>query len=155
MNLPAAALALGVFLAQPPSSGPTAQGLHHWRAGPVPRDAALLGIGPGHILIVTEDHAVARHHENQLAVLQALKQRGLRVSVGLEFLAYPDQPWVDRYGCAWDDRIGLAGGPGPRGPPGAGTRLVISQVDARRLDEDGLQAPLAPDPRYGPRADFI
>ena len=97
MSLPPAALALGLFLAQAPSSGPTAEGLYHWRTGPVTLDAALLGIGPGHVLIVTEDHVVARHHENQLAVLQALKPRRLRVSVGLEFLAYPDQPWVDRF----------------------------------------------------------
>lgn len=97
MNLPAAALALGLFLAQTPSSGAAAEGLYHWRTGPVTLEAALLGIGPGHVLIVTEEHDVARHHENQLAVLQALQQRGLRVSVGLEFLAYPDQPWVDRY----------------------------------------------------------
>ena len=97
MNVPAAALAVGLLVAQTPSSGATPEGLYHWRTGPVTLDAALLGIGPGHVLIVTEDHVVARHHENQLAVLQALKPRRLRVSVGLEFLAYPDQPWVDRF----------------------------------------------------------
>ncbi|HEU5299941.1 MAG TPA: ChaN family lipoprotein [bacterium] len=80
-----------------PAPAPTSSRLHHWRTGPVTLDAALLGVGPGTALIVTEDHTVERHHENQLAVLQALKQQGRRVSVGFEFLAFPYQGWVDRY----------------------------------------------------------
>lgn len=96
MNLSVAALALGLFLAQPSTIAPRA-GLYDWRGRAVPLDAALLGVGPGNVLIVTEDHTVRRHHDNQLAVLQALKQQGRRVSVGFEFLAYPYQSWVDRY----------------------------------------------------------
>ena len=57
----------------------------------------MQGVRPGHIVIVTEQHDIRRHHDNQLSVLQALKRGGLKISVGLEFLEYPDQAWVDRY----------------------------------------------------------
>lgn len=75
-----------------------APALYDGRSGrPVTLDQALQAVRPGHIVIVAEEHDVRRHHDNQLTVLQALQGRGLKVSVGLEFLEYPDQVWVDRY----------------------------------------------------------
>lgn len=58
---------------------------------------ALQTVRPGQIVIVSEEHDVEQHHVNQLAVLQILRRQDVKVSVGFEFLAYPDQPWVDRY----------------------------------------------------------
>jgi len=58
---------------------------------------ALRDVHAGGIVIVTEQHDLPRHHENELVVLQTLKGMNLRISVGLEFLYYPDQPLVDRY----------------------------------------------------------
>lgn len=60
-------------------------------------DQVVQGVRPGQIVVVSEEHDLPRHHENQLAVLQALKHLNLKISVGLEFLSYPDQPLVDRY----------------------------------------------------------
>ncbi len=60
-------------------------------------ERALEGVRPGQVVIISEEHDLLRHHENQLAALQILKNLNLKISVGLEFLSYPDQPWVDRY----------------------------------------------------------
>lgn len=65
--------------------------------GPVTLEEALQRVRPGQVVIVTEEHDIRRHHDNQLAVLQVLLRRGLRISTGMEFLEYPDQIWVDRY----------------------------------------------------------
>src|SRR3990172_11581791 len=58
---------------------------------------ALRDVHAGGIVIVTEQHDLPRRHENELVVLQTLKGMNLRISVGLEFLYYPDQPLVYRY----------------------------------------------------------
>ena len=60
-------------------------------------EEALEGVHPGEVVIVSEQHDRRRHHENQLAALRALKNLSLKVSVGLEFLHYPDQSLVDRF----------------------------------------------------------
>jgi uncharacterized iron-regulated protein len=49
------------------------------------------------VIIVSEEHDVLQHHANQLAVLHTLGTLRANISVGLEFLYYPDQPWVDRF----------------------------------------------------------
>lgn len=64
---------------------------------PVDLRQALRDVRAGGIVIVTEQHDLPRHHENELLVLQTLKGMNLKISVGLEFLYYPDQPLVDRY----------------------------------------------------------
>ncbi len=78
-----AAIGPGVY------DGSTSQGLS--------LEQALRGVHPGQVVIVSEQHDLPRHHENELLVLQTLKGRNLKISVGLEFLYYPDQPLVDRY----------------------------------------------------------
>jgi uncharacterized iron-regulated protein len=60
-------------------------------------ERALAAVGPGYIVIVSEQHNVEVHHIDQLAVVQVLRRLGLPVSVGFEFFAYPDQPGLDRY----------------------------------------------------------
>jgi uncharacterized iron-regulated protein len=60
-------------------------------------DEVAFRVLPGSVVIVTEQHDIRLHHANQLEVLRALGRVGLRASVGMEFLAYPDQPWVDRF----------------------------------------------------------
>jgi uncharacterized iron-regulated protein len=60
-------------------------------------ERAVAGVRPGQVVIISEEHDLPGHHQNQLAALQALKNLNLKISVGLEFLSYPDQPSVDRY----------------------------------------------------------
>jgi len=73
-------------------------GLYDGRTGQdISLQDALRNVGAGSVLVIGEEHDDRGHHDNELAVLQVLKSRALRVSVGLEFLAYPDQTWVDRY----------------------------------------------------------
>jgi uncharacterized iron-regulated protein len=60
-------------------------------------EQAVSRVAAGWAVVVGEEHDVPGHHANQLAVLRALTARGLPVSVGLEFLYYPDQPVVDRF----------------------------------------------------------
>jgi uncharacterized iron-regulated protein len=60
-------------------------------------ERALAAVRPGDVVIVSEEHNLVGHHENQLAVLRTLRAMNLNVSVGMEFLYYPDQPLVDRF----------------------------------------------------------
>ncbi len=60
-------------------------------------EGALAAVRPGHVVIVSEEHDVEAHHVDQLAVLQVLGRSMLKLSVGFEFLSYPDQPLVDQY----------------------------------------------------------
>jgi uncharacterized iron-regulated protein len=78
-------------------SGP-APGIYDGYTGQaVDLSQALGDVHAGHIVVIGEEHDDRQHHENELAVLRALLRQSLRVSVGMEFLAYPDQPFVDRY----------------------------------------------------------
>jgi uncharacterized iron-regulated protein len=60
-------------------------------------EQAVSAVVPGQVVVVGEEHDLSLHHDNQLAVLRAIAGGGLKVSVGLEFLYYPDQPVVDRF----------------------------------------------------------
>lgn len=51
----------------------------------------------GTILILGESHGLAAHRDQHIAVMQALKESGKKVSVGLEFINYTDQTFVDQY----------------------------------------------------------
>lgn len=82
----------------PPGHAAGRSGLYHGTTGQATTlERALAAVGPGHVVIVSEQHDLAAHHVNQLAVLLALRRVTLRVSVGMEFFYYPDQPWVDRF----------------------------------------------------------
>lgn len=51
----------------------------------------------GSVVVVGENHGVELHQRQQLALLDALRQAGHRVSVGMEFLSYPVQGALERY----------------------------------------------------------
>ncbi|MEZ4871018.1 MAG: ChaN family lipoprotein [Bdellovibrionales bacterium] len=54
-------------------------------------------IEPGTVVVVSEQHGFAPHHENQRLLLEKLGQNQAIVSVGLEFFNYNFQPEVDQY----------------------------------------------------------
>ena len=54
-------------------------------------------ITPGTIVIVGEQHGMAVMRDQQVQILKQLREQGLKVSVGLEFLNYTDQPSIDQY----------------------------------------------------------
>ncbi len=93
-----AVFAFAWLVVTPPALAARAPGLYDGHTGQaVSLERALAGVRPGYVIVVGEQHNLAGHHVNQLAVLLVLRARGLNVSVGLEFLSYTDQPWVDRY----------------------------------------------------------
>lgn len=54
-------------------------------------------IRPGQIVLMGENHGVRSAQQAQLELLNALRRAGRKVSVGLEFFYYPDQPAVSAY----------------------------------------------------------
>lgn len=54
-------------------------------------------IKPGTILFLGENHGLAKHRDQHVEILQGLRDAGLKVSVGLEFINYTDQSFVDLY----------------------------------------------------------
>lgn len=52
---------------------------------------------PGMVLIVGETHDNPVHSSQHILLLEALKARGLKVSIGMEFLTYTDQAYVDLF----------------------------------------------------------
>ncbi len=52
---------------------------------------------PGTIVLLGENHGLKAHRDQHMQVLEGLRAKGLAVSVGLEFLNYPDQGFVDQY----------------------------------------------------------
>lgn len=55
------------------------------------------GVQPGSVVFLGENHGLAAHRDQHLVILNKLREKGLKVSVGLEFLNYPDQLNVDAY----------------------------------------------------------
>ncbi len=60
-------------------------------------EAALAGVQPGTIVILGESHGVTAHRDQHIEILTQLRKQGLKVSVGLEFLNYPDQTFLDQF----------------------------------------------------------
>ncbi|MFN7728395.1 MAG: ChaN family lipoprotein [Bdellovibrio sp.] len=58
---------------------------------------ATQGIAAGDIVVIGEEHGQAMSQAGQLEILRALRARGLRVSVAMEFFEYPFQALVDQY----------------------------------------------------------
>ncbi len=52
---------------------------------------------PGSILILGENHGLAEHRDQHVRILNELRTEGLKVSVGLEFVNYTDQSYIDQY----------------------------------------------------------
>lgn len=57
----------------------------------------LSNVKPGSVVIVGEIHNNFRHHDNEIAVMNALSSLGLKVSVGLEFFEARHQNLVDLF----------------------------------------------------------
>lgn len=64
---------------------------------PVSLDQALAQITPGSVVVVGENHGLKTHQNQQVSVLTALRAKGLKVSVGMEFFTFTDQAFVDQY----------------------------------------------------------
>lgn len=54
-------------------------------------------LGPGKVVIVSEQHGYAPHHQNQRDFLVKISGANFPISVGMEFFTYTDQPKVDAY----------------------------------------------------------
>ncbi|MCB0368558.1 MAG: ChaN family lipoprotein [Bdellovibrionales bacterium] len=73
-------------------------GLFNGKTGEVHSlEKALSHVVPGNILIIGEKHGNAHAQKQQLQILQELRNRGLKVSVGMEFLSYLTQNSLDQY----------------------------------------------------------
>jgi uncharacterized iron-regulated protein len=95
---PPGAIFLSVMLSVAVPGSTVAPGLYRGSTiQPVTLEHALQDVRAGEVVIIGEQHDLPVHHENQLAVLRVMKNLKLNISVGLELLSYPDQPWVDRY----------------------------------------------------------
>jgi len=62
---------------------------------------AVQTVTPGSIVVIGENHGFKEHQSQQIQIMQALRTRGLKVSVGMEFFTYTQQNLVDDYrqGC--------------------------------------------------------
>lgn len=54
-------------------------------------------VQPGTILLLGENHGLASHRDQHVEVLNALRAKGLSVSVGMEFVNYTDQLLLNNY----------------------------------------------------------
>lgn len=58
---------------------------------------ALTGVKPGSVVIIGENHGLKTHQNQQVEIMETLRQQGLKVSVGLEFFTYTFQAEVQQY----------------------------------------------------------
>jgi len=58
---------------------------------------ALRDIQHGDVLVLGEIHGQEKIAAMQMQVIETLKKNGISVSIGMEFLEYPDQYFVDQY----------------------------------------------------------
>jgi uncharacterized iron-regulated protein len=54
-------------------------------------------IRPGSVVLLGEQHGLAAHRDQHLQVLNALRNKGYKVSVGMEFINYTDQSLLNDY----------------------------------------------------------
>lgn len=90
---------VGLLLTQSAcASSPFADGLFDGQtSAPMLLTDVLSDVGPGDIVIVSENHGFEPHHRRQVEVLEKLKAAGLRVSVGMEFFYRGQQSQVDDF----------------------------------------------------------
>ncbi len=58
---------------------------------------ALRDVAPGSIVIIGENHGFKVHQQQQLDIMATLRSLGHKISVGMEFFTYTDQPHVNNY----------------------------------------------------------
>lgn len=54
-------------------------------------------VQPGTVVLLGENHGLESHRDQHMQILNALRARGLKVSVGLEFVNYTDQSTLDQF----------------------------------------------------------
>lgn len=54
-------------------------------------------VKPGTVLIIGEVHGLKPVHDQHVEILNALRAKGLKISVGMEFFNYTDQIFIDQY----------------------------------------------------------
>lgn len=54
-------------------------------------------IQPGNILVIGEMHGLKPVHDQQMSILQALRARGFKVAVGMEFFSYTDAALISSF----------------------------------------------------------
>lgn len=54
-------------------------------------------IQPGSVVLLGEHHGLGAHRDQHLEVLNALRNKGLKVSVGMEFINYTEQTYLNEY----------------------------------------------------------
>ncbi|MGZ3779668.1 MAG: ChaN family lipoprotein [Pseudobdellovibrionaceae bacterium] len=64
---------------------------------PVTLEQSIHSVTPGSVVVIGENHGLKVHQQQQIAIMTALRNQGLKVSVGLEFFSYPYQDFVDSY----------------------------------------------------------
>lgn len=67
------------------------------KLAPATLEALVSRVMPGTVVLLGENHGLAAHRDQHLQILQELRKKGLKISVGLEFINYTDQPAVDLY----------------------------------------------------------
>ncbi|MFZ3231603.1 MAG: ChaN family lipoprotein [Pseudobdellovibrio sp.] len=90
-------LFLSLFLSAMSSSKAVAQLYVGDTLAPAEISQIINQIKPGSILILGENHGLAAHRDQHMAILNELRNQGFKTSVGLEFLNYPDQSIVNQY----------------------------------------------------------
>lgn len=64
---------------------------------PVSLEQAVSVVTPGSIVVIGENHGFKEHQRQQVSIMSALRARGLKISVGMEFFTYTQQNLVDSY----------------------------------------------------------
>ena len=64
---------------------------------PVQLEEALASVKPGSIILLGEEHNTQEQPKFQIEVMQAIRSMNMLVSVGMEFVSYPFQNFVDQY----------------------------------------------------------
>lgn len=54
-------------------------------------------VQPGTVVLLGENHGLASHRDQHIQILNALRARGLKVSVGLEFINYTNQTLLNQF----------------------------------------------------------
>ena len=60
-------------------------------------EQSLAAVQAGMIVVIGENHGLKEHQTQQVAIMKTLRDRGLIVSVGMEFFSYPQQNLLDQY----------------------------------------------------------
>ncbi|MDG0816155.1 ChaN family lipoprotein [Bdellovibrio svalbardensis] len=64
---------------------------------PTTLEAAVDSVSPGSIVVIGENHGLQVHQTQQVSIMQALRNKGLTVSVGMEFFTYTQQDLLNQY----------------------------------------------------------